>query len=160
MTTPTTQPLVTVELRGLPVRLQMRAAEHMQGLQREFVLIADGLQHGQDSPALPRQLLDLVDALQRRYGGFTEEQEDQLDEAHHDGLATIDLTFRVPADAADAAVALGAMLDDTDRFCREGRHLLTLATPPDLVTYRRWYLQQFVDQIEGREPAPWSGPLD
>jgi hypothetical protein len=132
----------------------------MQGLQREFVLIADGLQQGHDVPALPRRLLDLVDVLQQRYGGFTEEQEDQLDQADRDGIPTLDLTFRVPADAAEAAVALGVMLDDADEFCREGRHLLTLTTPPDLVAYRRWYLQQFVDQIAGRPPVAWDGPLD
>ena len=159
MTAPDTQPLVTVELQALPVDLQVRATEHMQDLQREFVLIADGLQHGQDAPPLPRRLLDLVDALQRRYGGFTEAQEDQLDDAHRAGLPTVDLTFKVPADAAAAAVSLGTLLDEADEFCREGRHLLTLATPPDLVAYRRWYLQQFVDQVAGHPPVPWSGPL-
>jgi hypothetical protein len=159
VTAPDTQPLVTVELQALPVDLQVRATEHMQDLQREFVLIADGLQHGQDAPPLPRRLLDLVDALQRRYGGFTEAQEDQLDDAHRAGLPTVDLTFKVPADAAAAAVSLGTLLDEADEFCREGRHLLTLATPPDLVAYRRWYLQQFVDQVAGHPPVPWSGPL-
>ncbi len=159
MSAPTEQPLATVELQRLPVELQVRATEHMQDLQREFVLISDGLQHGEDAPPLPRRLLDLVDALQRQYGGFTEEQEDQLDEAHRIGRATIDLTFRVPEGAAEAAVALGALLDEADAFCREGRHLLTLATPPDLVAYRRWYLQQFVDQIAGGRPVPWGGPL-
>ncbi len=159
MSAQTDQPLVTVQLQRLPVDLQVRASEHMQDLQREFVLIADGLQHGHEGAALPRRLLDLVDALQKRYGGFTEAQEDQLDEAHRAGVGTIDLTFRVPADAAEAAVALGVLLDDADAFCREGRHLLTLATPPELVAYRRWYLQQFVDQIAGHRPVPWAGPL-
>jgi hypothetical protein len=51
------------------------------------------------------------------------------------------------------------MLDDADEYCREGRHLLTLATPPDLLAYRRWYLQQFVDQARGRPATPWDGPL-
>ena len=152
-------PLVTVELRRLPVELQTRASEHMQELQREFVLIAEGLQHTDGPSALPRRLLDLVDALQRRYGGFTVEQEDALDAALRDGVPTLDLTFAVPPDAAGAASALGALLDEADEYCREGRHLLTLATPPDLLAFRRWYLTQFVDQIAGRPPAAWDGPL-
>ena len=151
--------LVTVELHRLPVELQARAGEHAQELQREFVLIAEGLQHGEGASALPRRLLDLVDTLQRRYGGFTVDQEDTLDRALRDGVPTLDLTFAVPPDAAEAAVALGAMLDEADEYCREGRHLLTLATPPDLVAYRRWYLEQFVDQIAGHPPTPWEGPL-
>ncbi len=152
-------PLVTVELRRLPVELRARASEHMQELQREFVLIAEGLQHTEGPSVLPRRLLDLVEILQRRYGGFTVEQEDALDEALRDGVPTLDLTFAVPPDAAEAAAALGALLDEADEYCREGRHLLTLATPPDLVAFRHWYLQQFVDQIAGHPPTPWHGPL-
>jgi hypothetical protein len=151
--------LVDVELRRVPVELQARAAEHAEELQREFVLISEGLQHTDDAPALPRRLLDLVETLRREFGGFTTEQEDAFDEAVRTGVPTIDLRFRVPPAAAQAAVALGRMLDEADEYCREGRHLLTLATPPDLVAYRRWYLQQFVDQTGGRPPTPWEGPL-
>jgi hypothetical protein len=151
--------LVDVELRRLPVELQARAVEHAQELQREFLLIAEGLQHVEAPPALPRRLLDLVEALQREFGGFTVEQENALDQAVAAGVPTIDLRFRVPRGAAEAAAAIGQMLDEADEYCREGRHLLTLATPPDLVAYRRWYLQQFVDQIAGSAPTPWEGPL-
>ena len=151
--------LVDVELRRVPVELQARATEHAEELQREFVLIAEGLQHSEGPPALPRRLLDLVAAMQREFGGFTVEQEDALDKAARAGVPTIDLTFRVPPAASQAAAALGHMLDEADEYCREGRHLLTLATPPDLVAYRRWYLQQFADQIAGKPPTPWDGPL-
>jgi hypothetical protein len=155
----TTGQLVDVELRRVPVALQARAAEHAEELQREFVLISEGLQHPEGAPALPRRLLDLVERLQREFGGFTAEQEDAFDAALRAGSPTIDLKFRVPPGAAEAAVVLGHMLDEADEYCREGRHLLTLATPPDLVAYRRWYLQQFVDQAAGRPPTPWEGPL-
>jgi hypothetical protein len=155
--------LVTVRILGLPVPLHARAAEHGEELRREFVLIAEQLRHADDRPSLPRRLLDLIAVLEHRYSGFTAEQEDILDRAIAAGERTIDLTFRVPPDAAQAALALGAMLDEADEYCREGRHLLTLATPPELVAYRRWYLQEFVDQIAGRRPTPWTDnvePLD
>jgi hypothetical protein len=148
--------LVVVELHGLPVALQARAAEHAEELQREFVLIAEGLQHSEGRSALPRRLLDLVEVLRREFGGFTAEQEEVFDAAVRAGVPTIDLRFRVPPTAAQAAVAIGDMLDEADEYCREGRHLLTLATPPELVAYRRWYLQQFVDQIDGGAPTRWK----
>jgi hypothetical protein len=47
------------------------------------------------------------------------------------------------------------MLDEADEFCRQGKHLLTLATPPDLRRYRQWFLGEFVAQIGGRPPTPW-----
>jgi hypothetical protein len=153
------QSLVVVELRRVPVELQARATEHAEELQREFVLIAEGLQHSEGRSALPRRLLDLVEVLRREFGGFTTEQEDAFDEALRADVPTIDLTFRVPPSAAHAAVAIGELLDEADEYCREGRHLLTLATPPDLASYRRWYLQQFVDQVAGGAPTPWEGPL-
>lgn len=148
--------LITVQLLDLPVALHARATEHGEELQREFVLIAEQVRHAEDPPSLPRRLLDLIAALQHRYSAFTVEQEDVLDRAVAEGQRSLDLTFRVPADVADAAVALGGMLDEADEYCREGQHLLTLATPPDLVAYRRWYLQEFVDQIAGSPPTPWS----
>ena len=155
--------LVTVVLRGLPVPLHARASEHGQELQREFTLLhlqlerqaADGDSvHGAERD-VPRRLVELVDALQGRYAGYTTEQEDQLESAIEQGLDTIDLTFRVPPDAAKASEDLGAILDEADAYCREGRHLLTLATPPEALAYRQWYLQQFVDQIAGRPAQSW-----
>jgi hypothetical protein len=155
--------LVTVVMRGLPVALHARASEHGQELQREFTLLHLQLeqQAAAGSPVraaerdVPRRLIELVDVLQGRYAGYTTEQEDQLEAAVEQGLESIDLTFQVPPDAAAASVDLAAILDEADAYCREGRHLLTLATPPEALAYRQWYLQQFIDQIAGRPPQSW-----
>jgi hypothetical protein len=154
-----TEELVTVRLLNLPLRIHVRAGEHGEELQREFVLIAEGLQHRESHADMPRRLLALIESLQGRYGGFTAEQEDLLEEAIRAGRRSLDLTFHVPPHAAEAAVELGKMLDEADAYCREGKHLLTLATPPDLVAYRRWYLQEFVDQIAGQPPKPWRDTI-
>jgi hypothetical protein len=148
-----------VRILGIPVQLHARAAEHGEELQREFALIVQGREHSDNSGEMPRRLLSLISTLQGNYSTFTTEQEDQLDRAIRSGQSTLDLTFHVPAGAADAAAALEALLDEADDYCREGKHLLTLATPPDLVEYRRWYLREFVNQIRGAAPEPWSGSL-
>ena len=70
------------------------------------------------------------------------------------GDEEIDLTFRVPAAVAEATVELAAMLNRADDYCRQGA-LLTLATPDDLVAFRRWYLGEFRAQINGARPTPW-----
>ena len=44
------------------------------------------------------------------------------------------------------------MIDEADDYCRQGEHLLTLASPPDCIAYREWYLGQVVGQL-GRRPA-------
>jgi hypothetical protein len=164
--------LVTVELVGLPVEIHARAAEHGQELQRELTLVHHQLEQehaargdaagSSDEAAVdlrasvPRRLVELIEALQGRYAGYSTEQEQFLDEAVETGLASVDVTYRVPPDVAEASVALGAMLDEADDYCREGKHLLTLATPPEALAYRRWYLEQFVDQVAGRPPRSWA----
>jgi hypothetical protein len=50
------------------------------------------------------------------------------------------------------------MLDETDAFCRDGT-LLTLAPAEDVVAFRRWYLTQVIEQLEGRPAQPWPGEL-
>ena len=62
----------------------------------------------------------------------------------------------MPADVADACVHLRDSLDAADDFCREGEHLLTLASPDDVVAYRRWFLDEFVHQVAGDPPRPWT----
>jgi hypothetical protein len=147
--------LVPIHIVDLPVAVHARAREHSDGLQREFRLVAEYLRE-EPEPSVPARLLELMTALSSSYGEFTGEQEEALEEAMAVGQESLTLTFHVPPEAAGAALALGAMLDEADEFCRAGRHLLTLATPPELVEYRRWYLQQFVDQIAGAAPVPWS----
>jgi hypothetical protein len=151
--------LVTVRLLGIPMDLHARATEHGEDLQREFTLITQGRERSDNRSEMPRRLLALIATLQGNYSAFTTEQEDLLEAAIRSGQSTLDLTFHVPASVSEAAVALGALLDEADDYCREGKHLLTLASPPDIVAYRRWYLREFVDQIAGAPPKPWSRSL-
>jgi hypothetical protein len=147
--------LVTVRLLGLPLDVQMRAQEHGDELTRELTLIAAQLRSDGNTHHLPNTFLNLIQQLTARYSAFTVEQERQLDDAIARGDETIDLTYRVPASVPEAAQALGAMLDEADEFCRSGQHLLTLATPDELVAYRWWFLSQFIDQVAGQAPVAW-----
>ena len=90
-----------------------------------------------------------MSTLSDRYAIFTAQQEAQLATAIEAGEPTIDLTYTLPVSAAAAAGALGEILDEADEYCRQGQLLLTLAAPPELVAYRRWFLDQFVDQAAG-----------
>lgn len=148
--------LITVEVLGLPLDVAARAQEHHDGLMREFVLIRGGLDQEPEQAPLPARLLDLMTHLSGQYSPFTVEQDAQLADALASGEATVDLTFRVPAGIAQAVQALDTMLDEADDYCRRGDYLLTLATPPELVAYRRWLLFQFADQAAGAAPTRWS----
>lgn len=153
---PESEPLHRVRLVGMPVRLWTRTAEHHDALQRELALLA----LDDDAPELPRRLTALLHELRDSYGGSSSRDERQRADATERGLDTIDLEYEVPASVREAAQRLTTMLDEVDEFCANDSLLLTLASTPEERDFRHWYCDEFVRQIEGEEPRPWTGPLD
>lgn len=141
---------MTVRLVGFPVEVFRRASEHNDELLREFALIRE-----ETSEHVPARLLALIDELRGRFGAFTEGPTMAIQAALQRGDQHIDLRYDLPPEAAEAALRLGALLDQADHFCRSG-DLLTLATPAESLAFRRWYLDEFVRQVAGQEPCPWS----
>lgn len=161
MTVPADDPLVTVRIDLLPVDVQSAAQQHSDELTRELMLVAEGVhQQGDEAPELPRRFVELVTALNSRYSMFTAEQQEQLSRAAAEGASTVDLVYQVPASVGPAAANLGEIMDEVDAYCREGRLLLTLETPAPLVTFRRWFLEQFVEQAQGRPSVSWPDYLE
>lgn len=148
--TGTTQDLVEVELRDFPVAVFTQAQEHSDGLMREFSLIAGG----EASDAVPHRLLALAERLEAQYGDYTEGYERDVEQAREDGLEFVTLRMSVPAAARAAALELRDMLSEADGYCRRG-DLLSLVPGPEVLRFRHWYLDQFVDQIDGQPPVPW-----
>lgn len=146
------QTLVEVRLVDFPVRLYRRAAEHNDELLREFALVED---LHRETGGVPGRLADLMRQLQQRFSVFTAQPRAALEEAQANDVQEIDLTYRVPPAAREAVITLGQLLDEADEFCRSGEDLLTLATPPDAVAFRRWFLSEFLRQIDGAPPTPW-----
>ncbi len=122
---------------------------------REFALVHAGASNA-DGPEVPRRLMDMVDALTTRFAGLDDQAGQRLEDAidHGDELIE-DHVMVLPPEAGPASRALADMLDEADVYCREGRYLLWLATPPDLVAYRRWYLGEVAGQLAGAQPTPW-----
>lgn len=148
-----------VRLLGVPMALHAAAQEHSAELMREMYLIAQQLHaSGGDGvdEHLPVRLVELVEALTGEYSGWTVSQDRQLDDAAASGVESIDLVYQIPIGAGAAAEHLGGMLDEADEYCRAGQHLLTLATPPELLRFRQWFLGEFIRQLAGEPPTPWS----
>ena len=155
-----TASLVQVHLLGLPVPLAAQARQHFEELLREFALITGGADtEVSDDQHLPVRLQQLVSSLRSQYGGANSAADERLEDAIDAGLETIDdHVLELPSEAGPAARSLDDLIDEADEYCRRGDHLLTLATPPECVAYRRWYLGQVVDQLDGKAPVAWSGP--
>jgi hypothetical protein len=147
--------LVEVHLLQLPVRLWSRSQEQHDALMREFALMSVPAEEGEKARHVPTRLIELIDNLTRDFEGVSSAQEQELYAAAEAGVESIDQVYRIPPAAAPASRALGEMLDETDEFCRQGKHLLTLAADEELIRFRWWYLDQFIDQVEGKPPVAW-----
>jgi hypothetical protein len=149
--------LIEVHLLALPVPLAARSQQHFEELMREFILITAGHQQGQSEHQVPTRLMTLVETLVQQFGAAAGPAEERLADSIDRGDQVIDdHVLEVPAEAGPAARALGALIDEADEYCRRGQHLLTLATPPDCVAYRNWYLGQVTTQIQGAPPIAWT----
>jgi anti-sigma B factor antagonist len=147
--------MFTVELRHLPLAVLNRATDHNLTLMRELALV-----HAADETGTaPARLLWLSHHLDDQYAAFNAEPRETLQRAIEGDQSHIDMTYEVPAHAAEAAAELGAALDEVDEYCRQG-DLLTLVTPAEALAFRRWLLGEFVAQIrDGADPQPWSDEL-
>jgi hypothetical protein len=145
--------LVAVRILGLPLDLLGRARQHQDSLEREFRLIT--LARPEERSHVTARLLDLVEELTEQFAATGREWREQIEGALARRDPAIDLVAWVPPAAAGASRRLAALLAEADDFCRRG-DLLNLATPPDCVELRRWYLGEFVAQIDGAPPTPWS----
>lgn len=144
--------LVEVRLLRFPVVEAAKAAEHFDGLKREFALLA--MQGTKDD--LPQRLLDLVAALTVQYESTTAEPDRLRREALARGDREIPvLVYRTPPGSDEAAISVARMLDEADDFCRKTDLLLTMATPPRSLAYRRWYFGEFIAQLHGLPPLAW-----
>ena len=144
--------LATVRLVGFPLDVQQRAAARYDALMREFAL----LRTEQPASSVPNRLLELVDDITSRFSGFSDLPTSDIEAARTRGDATVDIEYRIPAEAAEAARAFNDLLEETDDYCKAGRHLVTLQEAPDTRAFRQWFLSEFDRQIGGAAPVPFE----
>ncbi|WP_237518873.1 ATP-binding protein [Streptomyces sp. SID5910] len=136
----------TVELVDSPGALQEAAQQHRGALLRECLLaaFADDL-----SEAPPADLLTAHDANHLIDAALASASE----ESSHGDLYTMRL--KVPADARDAVLTLGRVLETAQETARQGK-LLTRPALPQIRAATRWLLGQVTGQLAGQAPTAWT----
>lgn len=157
---------IDVHVLGAPLLLWERSSVHTSDLMREFALLRFGLEDQGAQPGggsrreVPARLLRLMDELRQRFEGISQAQARQRVNALRDGLRTLDLTYSMPPSVGQACQELLDLLDEADDYCEAGEQLMTMVAPPDQQMFRRWYLLEFVRQVQGEPPQPWTGSTD
>lgn len=143
---------VQLHLVQVPIELWKQARAHQDAVRREM----DLLRASAPADSVPHRLMSLVEDFDARFGDINDRTWGDFSAAAEDGAETTDLIIEMPFAAVAAARAVAAMMAEVDEFCRAGDHLMTLATPPELVALREWVLGELTRQIEeGAEPLPW-----
>lgn len=143
--------LVEIHLLGVPLGLHRATVEHSAEVMREFSHLVEG----PTASHAPARLIELNRVLEERFGPFTRATTDELEEALASGRESVDLVFRLPAEAGAAARQVGELWEEVDRYCESGDWLLALRTPPDARLYRDWFLGEFARQAAGETPTSW-----
>jgi hypothetical protein len=148
--------LYEVRILQMPVPVWSRSQEQHDALMREFALMSVPTEESERQRHVPTRLTQLIDTLTADFEGVATEQEQRLFDAAAAGEPVIEeLVYTMPRAVVPASKALGEMLDEADEYCRQGKHLLTLAADEELVRFRRWYLDQFIEQADGKPPVAW-----
>ena len=140
---------VEVTLLGVDLKLYIGTQNQYNDLRRELRLLA--LAHESAYP-LARDLSTMFVTYERQLPPGVELQ---LAQRARRGATVVDLTVQTTPQAAPIFTTMLEMFDLADAFCRAERLLSTARTPAQR-EFQTWFLGEFVRQIGGAEPMPWS----
>ena len=147
-------PPTTMWLLGYPVALGMSTVEHVEGWVREFQLMALSREQG-DAHDVPGRLQEMVQGVTRRYARELSTADQLRATAAARGDATVDLPYPVVPETEQVVTAWQRMLAEVDEYCRS-EDLLTLQRSPEQVRLQDWTCEEFLRQLRGEPPRPWS----
>jgi hypothetical protein len=140
-------------LLNYPVSLGAAQSERSQDLLREFQLMAAAGAHEGASSALARLEL-LAEELMAKYGPDLAEPPAELRRAIRAREATTVLRYPLFPITRSIILDYARMMEGIDASCRDAA-MMTLQPSPQLYALRRWTVEEFVRQYDGRDPRPW-----
>lgn len=152
-----TDELFTVRLGDVPTDLLLSAKSHVDNLVRELMLAASGARSGTTAP-VPAPIADLLETVVSRFAEARQSIKRQALAAASDGKDHVRLELSLPASAADACEEYLRALDEADAYCRAAR-LLTLESTPQHRVFRRWYVEQLIDQLRSAAAGSPRAPV-
>lgn len=150
MTTPEAA-VAEIHLIGVPIEKWARWHSHHDTIRRELEVLLTSRRV--DLPV--ERMTTYVDVLGRRVGDFYAPVMEDLRGALHRQQASVNVRTQVHPGTATEARNLDSLLDEINDFCRDEESLITVATPLDLVSFRSWFLGEFVRQVQGAPPGSW-----
>jgi anti-sigma regulatory factor (Ser/Thr protein kinase) len=148
-----TSRMLDMELLGMPVELFAQLRRHFNEVGRELRLLALS-----DPERYPLSVEFSETYLRVEYERRHVVGLEDLDQAMIAGVASLDLSYRIPPTAPATMGRLAALLE---RVYAElsGKVLLSERPPAVMLDVADWYFGEFTGQAGGQEPRRWQGPL-
>ncbi len=140
---------IEVQLLGVDLKLFMGTQNQYSDLRRELRLLA--LAHESDYP-LARDLSTMFVTYERQ---FPPGSDLEIAQQVRRGATRTDLSMESSPESATIFATMLEMFDLADAFCRAQRLLSTARTPAQR-EFQTWFLGEFIRQIGGEAPTPWS----
>ena len=147
---PQTAP-IDVYLLDTPVDLLWQSRMYYRDLRREIMLINLQPESHPDVPDALAELAQRFDEVNPVFLG----DEQVLDRAYMRGEKSTTLHYQTKAEERSDCIELTLLFDRAEEFCRQ-EVLLTLPPPEDQVRVRHWQFDEFVRQIDGKDPISWT----
>lgn len=138
-----------VRLVGVPVALVLESARQLADLHREMQVMSMGR-------GTPPEIDEVIQAGRPWVGDidiWSDVDRRIAEVAASRGEETIDYEVVVPVDVAVRIEGIAGWLRRTASSITR-RHLLTLPPSTEVAAFRRWYSQEILEQLSGREPRP------
>jgi PAS domain S-box-containing protein len=157
------QELCEIHLLSMPATLWLSARQHHDAILRELLLYA--AQHDDDfvdvaSVDEARATLSGAVIAEIEHARAAGKAEPALPPGHPSPLPWVpmqlDVSVKVPSDAAATFAALQDVLDTAERHAVSGELLIRPALP-EIVAVRDWACEQVIAQLKGNTPSPWPG---
>lgn len=138
-----------VHLVGVPVALLIESTQQLSDLQREVQVMAMGRTTHPDLEQVVQTGKPWIADLDM----WTDADRRMAESAARAGRETVDFDVFVPDDIASRIEGVAAWLRRAASSIMR-RQLLTLPASAEVTAYRRWYGDEILGQLEGREPRP------
>ncbi|HET6965753.1 MAG TPA: ATP-binding protein [Acidimicrobiales bacterium] len=138
-----------VHLVGVPVALLVESTQQLSDLQREVQVMA----MGRNAPPELEHVVQTGKPWITDLDTWTDSDRRMAESAAAAGRETIDFDVFVPDDIASRIEGIAAWLRRVGSSIMR-RQLLTLPASAEVTAYRRWYGEEILSQLAGREPRP------
>lgn len=138
-----------VHLVGVPVQLLLESTRQLSDLHREMQVMV----LGRDAPPELEQVIQAGKPWITDIDLWTDSDRRMAERAAAAGAETIDFELVVPDDIVSRIEGIGSWLRRAASSITR-RQLLTLPATDEVNAYRRWYGEEILRQLSGRDPEP------